>query len=109
MKKKDAILALSALSQETRLDIFRLLVRAASYEAGEGGLPVGHIAQELSLPGPTLSFHLKEMSHAGLVGGERRGRSIFYQARISALQDLAGFLLNDCCQGAVLESKDDTK
>lgn len=99
MKKSEAILALGALAQETRLDIFRLLVRAASWDEGEGGLPAGEIASRLSLPAPTLSFHLKEMMRASLLTRERRGRSIIYHAQIPALQGLANFLLDDCCRG----------
>lgn len=100
MEKKAAIAALAALAHDTRMDVFRLLVRSASVAVGEGGLPAGEIAKVLDLPAPTLSFHLKELSRAGLVEGERRGRSIVYTASICALQQVAGFLLDDCCQGA---------
>jgi ArsR family transcriptional regulator len=99
MEKTDAIQILTALGHDTRMDVFRLLVRAASFTPGAGGMAAGDIANELDLPAPTLSFHLKEMSRAGLVEGQRRGRSIHYTACTSTLQSVAQFLLEDCCQG----------
>ncbi|MBR9825459.1 MAG: winged helix-turn-helix transcriptional regulator [Alphaproteobacteria bacterium] len=109
MKKNDAISALGALAQETRLDIFRLLVRSASMQKGEGGLAAGEIARQLQLPAPTLSFHLKEMARADLVRGDRRGRSIVYEPQIAVLRDVAEFLLNDCCQGVSSENEEISK
>ncbi len=100
MEKTAAITALAALAQEARLDVFRLLVTAASPCEDEGGLTPGAMAKALGLPAPTLSFHLKELSRAGLVRHQRRGRSLIYTPCISALQALAGFLLDDCCKGA---------
>jgi DNA-binding transcriptional ArsR family regulator len=99
MEMKSAIEALSALAQETRLSIFRALVRAHSPKAGEGGLAAGDIGAALDVPSATLSFHLKEMSHAGLVTSRRDGRSIIYKADLSAMRGLTEFLLEDCCGG----------
>lgn len=99
MEKKQAILTLGALAHDSRMDIFRLLVRAGSYREQAGGLAAGDIAARLSLPAPTLSFHLKELSRAGLVEGQRRGRSIIYQAQLPALEAVASYLLHECCQG----------
>lgn len=97
MEKKEAITALAALAHDTRLDIFRLLVSWESDQAEEAGLAAGTIADQLSLPAPTLSFHLKELSRSGLVEGRREGRSIIYRARLDALRSVADFLLHDCC------------
>jgi DNA-binding transcriptional ArsR family regulator len=100
MESTNAIAALAALAQETRLSIFRALVRAHSPKDGEGGLAAGEIAEALDVPPATLSFHLKELAHAGLVTSRRDGRSIVYKADLSAMSDLTDFLLKDCCQGA---------
>ena len=75
MEKQNAIGALAALAQETRLDVFRLLV-----EVGPRGLPAGEIARRLEIAAPTLSFHLRSMLHAGLVTSQRSGRSLVYAA-----------------------------
>lgn len=89
-----AVTALAALAQESRLEIFRLLV-----VAGESGVAAGSIASELSIPVATLSFHLKELSHAGLVESKREGRSIRYSLCVSGMRDLLLFLTKDCCKG----------
>ena len=94
MEINEATLALSALGQSTRLSVFRLLV-----EAGPEGRMAGDIAETLSLPGATLSFHLKELSAAGLIRGEQRGRCICYRANFDAMNDLIGFLTRNCCGG----------
>ena len=94
MEKQNAIGALSALAQETRLDVFRLLVRA-----GPEGLPAGSVGGALGLPSATLSFHLKELKSAGLVRCERLGRSRIYSTDLDAVQELVQFLLQNCCQG----------
>jgi ArsR family transcriptional regulator, arsenate/arsenite/antimonite-responsive transcriptional repressor len=89
-----AIDALSALSQESRLNIFRLLVANAP-----AGLPVGEIARRLRLPGPTLSFHLNVLAAANLVEPHKNGRSISYSPNVDCVNDLVGFLMEDCCGG----------
>lgn len=104
MELKDATLALAALGQATRLSVFRLLV-----EAGPEGRMAGDIAEALSLPGATLSFHLKELVAAGLIQGEQRGRFICYRADFARMTDLIGFLTRNCCggeAGACLPSPD---
>jgi DNA-binding transcriptional ArsR family regulator len=97
--KNDAIVTLSALAQDTRLDIFRLLV-----EAGCDGLPAGVIGERLGVPAPTLSFHLKELRRADVVQAERNGRSIVYCAHFAAMHSLVDYLLANCCQGVGLAS-----
>ena len=94
MQKTDAIAALGALAQESRLDVFRLLV-----QAGTDGLPAGQIAERLNLPSATLSFHLKELTHAGLVTSRQEGRFVYYAPAIEHMNDLVGFLTENCCQG----------
>ena len=100
MEMTDAVRALDALAQETRLSIFRALVRASSRKTGEGGLAAGAIGAELGVSPATLSFHLKELANADLVTSRREGRSIIYTANFDAMRGLLGFLLEDCCQGA---------
>src|SRR5467141_5466072 len=94
MDISSALDALAALSQETRLKIFRLLVRHAPK-----GLPAGEIAQRLRLPGPTLSFHLKVLAAADLVQPHKNGRSISYSANLDSVNRLTGFLMENCCGG----------
>jgi ArsR family transcriptional regulator, arsenate/arsenite/antimonite-responsive transcriptional repressor len=94
MEVKTAVTALTALAQETRLRIFRLLV-----QTGETGIAAGEIGEELDIPAATLTFHLKELSHAGLIQSEREGRSIRYALRIEGIRDLLNYLLHDCCKG----------
>jgi ArsR family transcriptional regulator len=94
MKSDSAVRALGALAQETRLALFRLLV-----EAGPPGLPAGEIAARLGVPAPTLSFHLAQLSRAGLAVSLRRGRSIVYSADFEAMQALVDFLTRSCCGG----------
>jgi ArsR family transcriptional regulator len=94
MEKQDALAALAALAQETRLDIFRLLVRA-----GAEGMPAGAIAESLGTPSATLSFHLKELKSAGVVSCRREGRSLIYAPEFDAMQELVRFLTENCCQG----------
>jgi len=95
MEVQEAVDALSALAQPSRLELFRLLVRL-----GPGGLPAGRIAQRLAIPATTLSFHLSQLSRAGLLRSERRGRSIVYAADYARMGALMGFLTENCCQGA---------
>lgn len=89
-----ALVALGALAQETRLRVFRLLVRA-----GSGGLPAGRVAEILDVLPATLSFHLKELTRAGLVEARREGRSIRYALRVEGMREFLTFLSEDCCQG----------
>jgi DNA-binding transcriptional ArsR family regulator len=94
MKTQDAVVKLGALSQESRLEIFRLLVRQ-----GEQGMSAGEIAEEMKIQPNTLSFHLKELTGAGLIQNERQGRSIIYSLVVEGMRDLIQFLTEDCCQG----------
>lgn len=89
-----ALRALSALAQEHRLAIFRLLVRA-----GREGLSAGNIADALDLPPSSLSFHLSHLRQGGLIQDERQGRSILYRADFAAMDGLIAFLLENCCDG----------
>ena len=95
MEKRDAIAALAALAQESRLDVFRLLV-----QAGADGLPAGQIAERLGVPPNSLSFHLNQLRHAGLVTFRRESRSLIYAAEYAAMNDLLAYLTENCCQGA---------
>jgi ArsR family transcriptional regulator len=94
MEKTGAIAALGALAQESRLDVFRLLV-----QAGPEGLPAGQIGERLGLPAATLSFHLSQLKHAGLALCRREGRSLIYAASYDTMNLLLGFLTENCCQG----------
>ena len=95
MDKKAAMVALSALGQDTRLEVFRLLVRA-----GTGGVPAGEIAQSLGTIQNTMSAHLKVLDHAGLVRTERDGRVVRYVADMTGFRDLLAYLMEDCCNGS---------
>lgn len=95
MKTKTAVLALGALAQDTRLAIFRLLVKT-----GPSGMTAGGIAANLDMAAPTLSFHLKELAHAALVEAEPRGRFIVYRADFATMNALVGYLTENCCQGS---------
>lgn len=94
MEKEDAVLALAALAQPTRLEVFRLLVRHEPK-----GLPAGEIARRLAVPQNTMSSHLAVLSRAGLVSAERFSRSIVYRAELSRLRAVMLFMLRDCCEG----------
>lgn len=94
METKQAVVALTALANESRLRIFRLLV-----PTGEAGLPAGAIAERLDIPPATLTFHLKELVHAALIESRREGRSIIYSLRVAGMRDLLSYLSKDCCQG----------
>ncbi|MFK5921996.1 MAG: metalloregulator ArsR/SmtB family transcription factor [Verrucomicrobiota bacterium] len=94
MEIDGAVTSLAALAQPARLRIFRYLVRV-----GDEGVCAGDLAEEFDLPKPTLSFHLKELVHSGLVDSRREGRSIIYQLRVEGMRDLMTFLSDDCCQG----------
>jgi ArsR family transcriptional regulator len=94
MKIYSAVKALAALAQETRLSIFRILV-----QTGEAGLSAGQIAKELSIPNATLSFHLKELTNAGLITARQESRFIYYAANFSTMNELLGYLTENCCAG----------
>ncbi len=94
MEQEDAILALAALAQSTRLDVFRLLVK---YEPD--GLAAGDVARALAVPQNTMSAHLAILARAGLVMSERRSRSIVYRADLATFRDLTSFMVEDCCGG----------
>ena len=96
METTQAVAALGALPQETRLAIFRQLV-----EAGPEGLAVGSIAQEVGAAGATLSFHLKELARAGLATPRQEGRYVFYSANFAAMRSLLSFLSANCCRRTV--------
>jgi DNA-binding transcriptional ArsR family regulator len=93
METSEAVEALGAMAQETRLTALRLLVRA-----GPEGLSAGEIARRLGVPAPTLSFHLRALLHAGLVSSVREGRSLYYAADYARLRSLVDFLSQSCCQ-----------
>jgi ArsR family transcriptional regulator, arsenate/arsenite/antimonite-responsive transcriptional repressor len=98
MENKAAVSLLTALAQESRLAVFRLLV-----EQGPDGLPAGKIGEQLGIPPATLSFHLKELSHAGLVQPRQESRYIFYSANYAAMNNLLAFLTENCCAGSTCE------
>jgi DNA-binding transcriptional ArsR family regulator len=95
MEASNAVAALAALAQDSRLDIFRLLV-----QAGPQGLAAGQVADKLGLAPNTLTFHFDRLRFAGLVTVRRDGRSMIYAARYEAMNDLVSFLTENCCQGA---------
>lgn len=92
MQEFAVIAALSALAQETRLRVFRLLVTA-----GPQGLPAGQIAEELAIPPNTLSFHLNLLKNAGLLNVRREGRSLIYSAAYEQMRGLLAYLSENCC------------
>jgi DNA-binding transcriptional ArsR family regulator len=94
MESDDAIRALAALAQPTRLDVFKLLV-----EHEPEGLAAGDIAKALAVPQNTMSSHLSILSRAGLVSAQRFGRSIVYRAALARFQEVVLFMLRDCCDG----------
>lgn len=94
METQKAVRLLTALAQETRLATFRLLV-----QAGDTGLTVGQIAEQLGVPSPTLSFHLKELVHSGLVTTQQQSRFIFCTANFSEMNALLTYLTENCCAG----------
>jgi ArsR family transcriptional regulator len=95
MKNADAVASLGALAQDSRLEVFRLLV-----QAGPDGLPAGEVATKLKLAPNTLTFHFDRLRDAGLVTVRRDGRSMIYAVRIEAMNELLGYLTENCCNGA---------
>jgi ArsR family transcriptional regulator, arsenate/arsenite/antimonite-responsive transcriptional repressor len=92
MKQDHVVSALAALAQESRLAVFRLLVKR-----GPEGFAAGEIGARLAIPGPTLSFHLKELAQAGLVSARRDGRYLHYSANFARMNELLGYLTENCC------------
>jgi ArsR family transcriptional regulator, arsenate/arsenite/antimonite-responsive transcriptional repressor len=95
MEASDVVRSLAALAQPLRLQVFRALV-----VVGQSGLTPGTISEALGIPGATLSFHLKELTHAGLVTQARDGRHLIYRAAYDRMNALLGYLTQNCCQGA---------
>ena len=95
METTDAVVALAALAQDNRLDVFRLLV-----QAGPEGLPAGQVASTLGLAPNTLTFHFDRLRAAGLVTVRREGRSMIYAARFETMNALLAYLTENCCKGA---------
>ena len=94
MENKNALAALAALAQESRLAMFRLLV-----QAGPEGMAATRISEQLDIPPSSLSFHLKELAHADMVKPTKDGRSIIYSANFATMNGLVGFLTENCCGG----------
>jgi len=97
METKSAVPALAALAQESRLAAYRLLV-----EHAPDGLPAGAIAVRLGIPPATLSFHLKELSHAGLVVSRAQGRFVWYCADLATMNELVAYLTENCCSSSAV-------
>lgn len=94
MDTKNALAALAALAQESRLAIFRLLV-----QVGPAGLAASKISEQLAVPPSSLSFHLKELTHAALVAARQEGRFVIYTANIATMNAMLAFLTDNCCGG----------
>ena len=94
MQETDVVRSLAALAQEVRLRVFRALV-----VAGPAGLTPGDLAAQLDVAPNTLSFHLKELSHAGLISQERQGRNLIYRAAFDTMNALLAYLTENCCEG----------
>lgn len=96
MKDTQVIAALSALAHESRLGIFRILV-----QCGPEGMAASKIGDHLSIPPPSMSFHLKELTHAGLISSRNEGRFVIYSANFQNMNSVIGFLTENCCGGDV--------
>lgn len=94
MENEKIIEMLSALAQQTRLSVFKMLIKN-----GKSGIAAGKMAEQLNMPQNSLSSHLKIMSHAGLIKANREGRHLIYSVELDATKNLIGFLINDCCDG----------
>ncbi len=94
METNEARAAFAALSQENRLDALRMLVKA-----GPTGIAAGDLGERIGVAAPTMSFHLKELSNAGLISSRKEGRHVFYAANYGGIRGLVDFLMADCCQG----------
>lgn len=95
MNTQTAVTSLSALAQESRLTVFRLLI-----QAGAAGLPAGKISETTGIAPSALSFHLKELNHAGWVSSESAGRFVIYRANTELMSELMSYLTENCCAGA---------
>lgn len=104
MDIQNAIIMFDALSQETRLRAFRLLV-----EAGTEGLPAGTLSEALGTPHNTMSFHLGHLANAGIVSSRKEGRSVIYTANFDVMQDLIGFMVKDCCSAEFASIREDKR
>ena len=104
MDIKDAVSIFDALSQETRLLAFRLLVKA-----GPAGLPAGVLSERLGVPHNTLSFHLSHLSNAGIIPSRKEGRSIIYSPNFEVTRALLGFIVRDCCSEEFVSIREDRK
>ncbi len=104
MDIREAIIIFDALSQETRLSAFRLLVKA-----GPEGLPAGALSDELGTPHNTMSFHLNHLSNSGIVASRREGRSVIYSANFELVRELIGFIVKDCCSVEFASIREDKK
>lgn len=94
MNSKHVVIALASLAQESRLAVYRLLV-----QAGPEGMPAMKIGEALSIPPSSMSFHLKELTHANMVTQTKAGRSLIYAANFDTMNSLLGFLTENCCGG----------
>lgn len=94
VRTPQAVKALAALAQDTRLAIYRMLVLE-----GPDGLSAGTIAERLDVPGATLTFHMKELANAGMVDARQEGRFVYYSANYNQMNSLLGYLTENCCQG----------
>ncbi|MCK5385112.1 MAG: helix-turn-helix transcriptional regulator [Alphaproteobacteria bacterium] len=104
MDTQESIIIFDALSQETRLRAFRLLV-----SAGKDGLPAGALSEKLRVPHNTMSFHLNHLSNANIVSSRREGRSIIYSANFPLVRDLIRFMVRDCCSVEFASIREDEK
>jgi|SRR5450432_63377 len=98
MKTSEAVAGLGSLAQETRLSIYRLLVKR-----GPEGLAAGAIAEALDVPASSLSFHLQQLMHTGLITQQRKSRQVFYAAHFGRMNALVAFLTENCCSGAICD------
>lgn len=103
MNESDVVRSLAALAQELRLRVFRALI-----VAGREGLTPGAISEQLGVASNTLSFHLKELAHAGLVSQERHGRNLVYRASFQTMNELLANLTENCCEGVACLTEEAT-
>lgn len=104
MDIQQVIIMFDALSQETRLKAFRLLV-----QAGSDGLPAGVLSEKLGTPHNTMSFHLNHLSNTGIISSRKKGRSIIYSANFDGMRDLISFMARDCCSDEMASISEDKK